>query len=344
MPQGNMPNDSPKHGRPAPSPGHDPSPPSADEAVAQAEIASGPFGAELEPVLREACDGQLSPIRWFRTDWQRGGALTGHAQWGASDDARHVVVKFPVPPVELSWLIQLQDRQGLVPDLVAHATTLHGYDMAWVVMEHLPFGPIGSKWQGAEFDLLVDTAVRFHAASVEAAPDWERPSEIDWLEMAGQSRRSLKRHQIPQNQRWQQALRKTERKLPEWLQSWNARSREEWCHGDMHFANVMTRQPPPEGPGVLIDFARARPGHWVEDAVYFEHLFWSRRETLGGRKPCSLMARRRKQAGLAVDENWPQLAMIRRVLLAVTTPLKLAVHGHESHVTAALEVLEAAEG
>ena len=70
---------------------------------------------------------------------------------------------------------------------------------------------------------------------------------------------------------------------------------------------------------VLIDFARARPGHWVEDAVYFEHLFWSRRAALGGRKPCSLVARRRKQTGLPVDENWPQLASIRRAMLALTT-------------------------
>ena len=36
------------------------------------------FGAQLEPVLHQACGGRLSPVRWFRTDWQHGGALTGY--------------------------------------------------------------------------------------------------------------------------------------------------------------------------------------------------------------------------------------------------------------------------
>ena len=32
------------------------------------------LAASLAPVLAEACDGRLSAITWFRTDWQRGGA------------------------------------------------------------------------------------------------------------------------------------------------------------------------------------------------------------------------------------------------------------------------------
>ena len=340
---GNLHEQSGKRGAPPPS-GSGMSEFPSGESHSDTGGLTGPFGAELEPVLRDACRDRLSRIHWFRTAWQRGGALTGHARWNAPDHGGEVVVKLPVPPVELAWLLRLQDRDGLVPAVMAHGTTLHGYDMAWIVMERLPHGPIGTQWGGAEFDLLVDAAVRFHAATIETAPTWEGAADTDWQEVISHARRHLRRHQIRQSQRWQQALRKAERKLAGWLASWNARSRREWCHGDLHFANIMTRHAPPEGSGVLIDFARARPGHWVEDAVYFEHLFWSRREALGGRKPCSLVARRRKQVGLPVDENWPELALIRRVLLALTTPLTLAVHGHDAHVQAALEVLEAAAG
>lgn len=305
---------------------------------------AGFFGAELEPVLRDACQNRLSPIRWFRTDWQRGGALTGNATWDGPQGPVDVVVKLPVPPLELAWLRQLQDGPDpiLAPILHDHGTTLRGYDMAWVVMERLPHGPIGSKWDGAEFDLLTEAAVRFYAVSATSSPAWEGSGDANWAEILDTARRCLKPHQIPSSQRWQRALRQADRRLKGWLEIWSTRPRREWCHGDLHFANVMTRRPPPEGPGVLIDFARARPGHWVEDTVYFEHLFWSRRAALGGRKPCSLVARRRKQTGLPVDENWPQLASIRRAMLALTTPLTLSVHGQPGHIEAALEVLEAA--
>ncbi|MFP3422344.1 hypothetical protein R0K19_23525, partial [Bacillus sp. SIMBA_161] len=57
----------------------------------------GPLGATLEPIVRAACGGRLSPVTWFRTDWQRGGAATGYATFtpageggdaGASGDGK----------------------------------------------------------------------------------------------------------------------------------------------------------------------------------------------------------------------------------------------------------------
>ena len=67
-----------------------------------------PFGANLEPALLEATDHRLSAIRWFRTDWQRGGALTGYAKYREEDGRdQAVVVKLPVPPGERQWLVRL---------------------------------------------------------------------------------------------------------------------------------------------------------------------------------------------------------------------------------------------
>jgi len=128
-----------------------------------------PFGAALEPVLLASCGGRLSAVSWFRTDWQRGGALTGYATFKDDDDTDHaVVVKLPVPPRERSWMVRLQDAGDVVPRVFAHGEALGGYDMAWVVMERLPHGPIGSAWGGAGFDLVTDAIGRFYAASADA--------------------------------------------------------------------------------------------------------------------------------------------------------------------------------
>jgi len=91
---------------------------------------------------------------------------------------------------------------------------------------------------------------------------------------------------------------------------------------------------------VLIDFAEVHAGNWIEDATYFEHLFWARRQKLGGRKLCSQIAHERKKRGLPVDPDWPRLASIRRALLAMSTPALLQYDGDPHHVHAALEVLE----
>ncbi len=40
------------------------------------------LAAALEPVLREACEGRLGSIGWFRTDWQRGGGARRAAASG----------------------------------------------------------------------------------------------------------------------------------------------------------------------------------------------------------------------------------------------------------------------
>ncbi|MEM8496163.1 MAG: hypothetical protein AAF663_12345, partial [Planctomycetota bacterium] len=133
-----------------------------DEPPTEAPIAPQPaldgamFGTQLEPILREQLNGRLSSVSWFRTDWQRGGALTGFATY--TDDQgqpQDVVVKMPVPPRERAWLKRCQEHPhrdplcAFTPELYAHGDTLNGYDLAWVVMEKLPYGPLnanGSDW------------------------------------------------------------------------------------------------------------------------------------------------------------------------------------------------------
>ncbi len=326
---------------PSDAPGQTPQPsPSVDPSPASPSL----FGSALEPALREACGGKLSSVSWFRTDWQRGGALTGYAAYHAGENHNgHIecVVKLPVPPHERHWLVHLQDYDHVAPRLYAHGETLGDYDIAWVVMERIPHGPLGAAWNGREFDLLIDAAGRFYLAAADV-PLRGRAQDRDWREALDRSRKVVRDHNLPHEQRWSQALKKAQKKLDAWIEAWEIRPVDQWCHGDLHLGNAMTRTNGPEGPAVLLDYAETRPGCWIEDAVYFEHLFWARRERLGDRKLCKMLARKRKELGLTVEDHWADLAATRRALIAMTTPGQLAFDGDPRHVEAALNVLEAA--
>ncbi len=309
-------------------------------AVDPRPLSDLPFGANLEPVLRKACGNRLSPVTWFRTDWQRGGALTGYATYRDDADlARAVVVKLPVGPGERQWLLRLQAASDVVPRVYADGQSLGGYDMAWVVMERLAYGPLSTAWQGQEFDLLTEVAARFYAAASEV-PVGPAPADKDWQAIFDRSRESVRRHRLEDHQRWNRSLKKAHRKLKLWQRVWQERPVDQWCHGDLHLANAMTRVPPPGGPAVLLDFAMTHAGCWVEDAVYVEHLFWGRPQGLGGRKLCRQIARQRRKVGLPVAKDWSRYASVMRALLAMSTPAMLKHDGDPSHVKAALTVLE----
>lgn len=302
------------------------------------------MGTLLEPVLRRACDGRLSTVNWFRVAWQRRGALTGYASY--RDDAGHsnpVVVKLPVPPCERLWLVRLDPFADIVPRVYAHGDALEDYDLAWVVLEHLPHGPLGSAWQGREFDLLVEAIGRFYSASNQF-PRHGEPQFKDWDTIFHQARQSVHDRSLAEAQRWNKALKKAHRKLKQWVATWQDRPVDHWCHGDLHLANAMTRHPAPEGPALLLDFAHTRVGNWIEDAIYLEHLYWGRPHRLNGRKLTTQIAQQRKQVGLGVDRDWARLAEVRRALLAMSTPAMLRHNGEPQHVHAALEVLERAVG
>ncbi|MBB6430428.1 aminoglycoside phosphotransferase family protein [Algisphaera agarilytica] len=342
-----------------------------DESEAQSEAASVPFGAALEQPLIDACGGRLSKINWFRTAWQRGGALTGFATFSDDRGAEHdVVVKLPVPPRERRWLVRLQPTPtndmgrgdesfgfarpvsavgGVVPRVLAHGESIGGYDFAWVVMERLPFGPLDEKWEGREFDLIVNAAGRFYQASQDTPidPSWG-PRKRDWPTMLAEGRKRVQARGCAEPQRWKAALKRAHKKLDKWVELWDGRAGDGWCHGDLHLGNALTRvshddEADRESPNLkaaaLIDLAEVRVGHWVEDAVYLEHLFWSTPHRLHGRKLVSMIARERKTHGLSAGEDWPELARVKRALLAMAT----ATRFHEvsrGHATAALEVLE----
>ncbi|MEM9420428.1 MAG: aminoglycoside phosphotransferase family protein [Planctomycetota bacterium] len=342
-----------------------------DDSEAQIEAASVPFGAALEQPLIDACGGRLSKINWFRTAWQRGGALKGFASFSEDRGTAHdVVVKLPVPPRERRWLVRLQPLPtndlgrgdesfgfarpvstvgGVVPRVLAHGESVGGYDFAWVVMERLPFGPLDEKWEGREFDLIVNAAGRFYQAAQNEPidPSWGTRKR-DWTTMLAEGRKRVQARGCAEPQRWKAALKRAHKKLDKWVEFWDGRAGDGWCHGDLHLGNALTRvahddagdgESPNLEAAALIDLAEVRVGHWVEDAVYLEHLFWSMPHRLHGRKLVSMIAKERKTRGLKAGEDWPELARVKRALLAMAT----ATRFHEvsrGHAEAALAVLE----
>ena len=305
------------------------------------------LGPQLEPALLEACGGRLRDVRWFRTDWQRGGAATAFAEVllgeDGSEETREAVVKLPLGPREYRAMTMLQGEGNPAPRVAFHGTELGGWDLGWVVMERLPGNPLAAHLHKGVFEELAHAAARFYKCAGEAWKPIAAHDEWDWAGLLEKARESAKINPIPQGQSWANHIHDVQRSLPALLELWLKRDMTTWCHGDLHPGNLMQR---PEGsawgePGaVLLDFAEVHCGHWVEDAVYLERQYWAKPEALEEVKPVSLIARARRKLGLATDDDYATLATIRRVLMASVAPAFLERDGHPKYLEAALGILD----
>lgn len=299
------------------------------------------LASSLVPALIEACDGRLDSITWFKADWQRGGAATGYGIYHGEDGDMRVVIKLPVRGIELKWTRRLQVESGepVVPRLIAFGHSLDDYDLGWLIFECFEFGPIGLHWSENHVPriaaAIADFGVRASAYPVDRPPRVE-----DWDAMIAHAIEALRVNDLPEKQRWTKALKQLKPRLDDLVGEWRQRPVDEWLHGDLHLANVMSRTAMDEGPVCLIDLAEVHAGHWVEDAVYLERQLWARPERLKQHKPVREIARLRRDRGLRVDPGDSRLAMIRRGLLAATAPSFLKSEGHPKHLNACLEWLE----
>ena len=308
---------------------------------AGADASKASLARSLEPVLHEQCEGCLGKVRWFRTDWQRGGAATGYAIWTSGEDSHDVVVKLPVVQRELQWLQQLGTDGAVVPRLHAGGESLGGYDLAWVVIERLPTGPLGTRWADGHVDRMADAAARF-TASADIPCDEQSARREDWEHTIGEARESIQRNHVEEAGHWKKSLVRVGRHLDELMEQWRARPLREWLHGDLHLANAMSRSDAPDSDVVLIDLAEVHVGHWVEDAVYLERQLWGHPTRLKETRPVRAMAAARRRHELAVDDGDAKLADLRRLLLAATAPAFMRSEGDPRYLRACLLQLDAA--
>lgn len=311
------------------------------------------LGATLAPALVQACSGKLADIAWFHSTWQHGGAATGFAVWRTGSREIPVLVKLPVGPVEHQWTSSLgvcdsenfeeSCSHSCTPRVLASGTELGGYDLAWLVVERLPGGALTHGLTEKDVGDLLSAATDFHAAAARCRPPAEAPAPPKWDEILERSRECTRKGVIAESQRWNEAVKKVQKALPALKARWAARPVNTWCHGDLHPGNAIRRAPLADGsPGrcVLIDLAMVHSGHWVEDGVYLERLYWGRSEQLCGVKPVSFLAKLRRERGLPLENSYADLAAIRRVLMAACVPVYAAREGHPKYTHAALETLE----
>lgn len=249
---------------------------------------------------------------------------------------------------------------GPTPRVYAAGTELGGYDLAWLVVERFAGPPLSSAISAGALRDLLETAAEWYALAERVRPIARAgvPTK-DWGALIDRARRTIPDCGIENDQRWNEAVKRVQKLLPRLLSVWNARPINTWCHGDLHPGNAMRRPQPfafagrrggggsgssdtqcGQGGCVLIDLALVHPGHWVEDAVYLERLFWGRTERLGGVKPVSVLAQARRERRLDAGEDYTLLANVRRVLMAACVPCFLEHEGHPKYVRAGLEHLE----
>ena len=291
----------------------------------------------LEPVLQKQCLDQLEPIRWFRTDWQRGGAATGFSTWTYEDGRKEeVVVKFPVVLRELRWTRRMQNCNGVVPKLFASGVGLGGYDLAWIVIERIPYGPLGKHWDDNIIQRISGAAAAFTSAAREFPVD-QRGRREDWSDLLIKAKNSIRTNKIEDLATWKKMHKWFSKALDDILDIWQARHTRQWLHGDLHLANSMCRSEKSNAPVCLIDLAEVHAGHWVEDAIYLERQLWGHHSRLESSKPLNTMANARKAIGLKVTDDYHELANIRRLLLAATAPAFMQSEGDPRYLHACLE-------
>ncbi|MFM9957791.1 MAG: aminoglycoside phosphotransferase family protein [Phycisphaerales bacterium] len=307
------------------------------------------LGTALEPQLKEICatshkGERLDDVRWFRTDWQRGGAATAYAKHISDQHGvRDVVVKLPVGPREYRFLTSLNDTDAPTPRVLFHGMELGGYDLAWVVMERLPGNPVAAALNKGVFQQLAESAAKVHLHAGQRFQLTEAENQFNWEFLMNKAKEAVKLNHPKEEADWSALIKHTQRALPSLVEHWNHRPINTWCHGDLHPGNAMLR---PEGsawgpPGmVLLDFAEAHPGHWVEDAVYLERQFWGRPEITDGAKPVSLLAKARKALGLDCSDDYAGFANVRRLLMASAAPAFMHREGGAKYLHAAREIAE----
>lgn len=305
----------------------------------------------------DECRGHLGAISWFNTTWQHSGAGTGFATWTTKKGVEiECVVKLPVGYREYHWTKRLGlvheddwERSGSLvlptPRVLAGGYELGGHDFAWLVMEKFKNPPMASRLEAGNIWEIFETAAEFQAAAVleEIVDPKRRAGEPDWAGNLQKAIGEVEAHVMEDGDRWIRAIERVLGDLEVFTGRWAERAIDTWCHHDLHGNNAMRRishNPEIHGRCALIDLALVAPGHWVEDALYMERLYWGQEEKLCGVDLMETLGRCRESVGLPVGEDSGEVADVRRVLMAASCPNFLRTEGNQLYLNAALERLE----
>ncbi|MEM9065552.1 MAG: aminoglycoside phosphotransferase family protein [Planctomycetota bacterium] len=300
------------------------------------------LAVSLEPVLRKETDGRLGTIEWFTTVLQRGGASTGRAVFTCPEQGEvDAIVKLPVGPRELRWSRALggcPSVPGPTPRVLASGAELNGYDLGWMIIEAIHGEAMPHDPGDDGLAAILEAAASFQACAEASEPPGVRPPSPDYGAAVDRGRSRLADCGIAEPQRWNEALRKVQKKVDHLERLWALRPVNAWCHGDLHPGNAIRNGANP--PVRLIDLAQVHAGHWCEDALYLERQFWGRPERIRKSKPVSMLAKSRRAIGLVCEDGYADLARVRRVLSAACVPDNWPAEGDGAYAAGALDIIE----
>ena len=178
--------------------------------------------------------------------------------WGASAlhfsarliaSGQPVLLKVNVADEQLWWTRALAASfPEQLPQVFASGDRLGSERLGWVLWERVQ-GGLHPGWQGREFDMLLDAGVRFQIAARTLADSAQAAgaiNELDEHDLAELLEQGVGR-EAPGP-----ASRVLERLSEHW--AWvTAACETEICHGDLHMANALCRDAPPNGTALLID-------------------------------------------------------------------------------------------
>lgn len=300
----------------------------------------------LEPHLLEACGGSLEELSWFTSDWQRGGSATAHGLWRTADGQMPVIVKVPVGGIELRWSRRLgapemaSAHRACFPRVVASGENLNGYDLGWLVLERVQGESVASDPTSKHVRLLLESVAAFQAAAQEHEQPAHAPKPPDWESILDRSREAARRGAVPDSQAWNEALKHVQKLLPSLMRRWLVRPINAWCHGDVHPGNgIIERLDEDAEQCRLIDLGLVHAGHWSEDALMLERLFWGKMDRLGKLRPVAALGRARRACGLENGPDHTDLVAVRRVLMAASVPANVGRENSSDYIRHALELL-----
>lgn len=237
--------------------------------------------------------------------WSASGALHLAGVWQATQ--MPVLIKLGVNRNQLYWTQQTAAADpGVVPLLYVSGDHLGELQIGWTVMERVEHGPLGPDWNGDEFEMLLEAAVRFQRAARMIEPRHiiilDASTFRRWVEVGlplvppGPVTEVMQRFE----QDWT------------WISSV---CQLEVCHGDVHMCNVLTRTPAPcRGDGLLID-CQPVVQPWVFDAAYPQILNSVDRSRIGYTDLVPRMAHLRSAYGMSSCEG-PDLEGLACISLA----------------------------
>jgi hypothetical protein len=222
-------------------------------------------------------------------EWSASGGLHLVGTWRESDTP--VLIKLGVNLNQLYWTRQIAaTAPDLIPKLYASGEKLGDLQIGWTAMERIAFGPLGPAWNGQEFGMLLDAAVRFQRVTRAIEP--RHAAVMDAARL-----RSLLEVGVAAHPPGPVAA-VIDRLEADW--AWVAATCErEVCHGDVHMCNVLTRTPPPDrGDALLID-CQPSMQPWAFDAAYPQILNSTDRSRVGYQGLVPQMARIRAGYGMS---------------------------------------------